>query len=111
MIQKIKNLFIVFTFLLPVQVLAATRDLKGLLELSAKYIEKLSTLLVLVALIVFMWGIVDMIRGNSKDNRLELSEKMIWGIVGLFVIISVWGLVSLIADSLQITVGGKFPEK
>ncbi len=54
-----------------------------------------------VALIGFMWGIVRML--FSKDNAIAKKEGrsfMIYGLLVLFVMTSVWGLVNILKSTL-----------
>jgi len=57
-------------------------------------------LLISVALIVFIIGVVRFIaNGDNEEKRKEGRQFIIWGIVGLFVIVSVWGLVSVLQNT------------
>jgi hypothetical protein len=52
---------------------------------------------VALAVLVFAWGIISMMLAGMDDKSLADGRKrMIWGVVGLFVIISIWGLVALL---------------
>lgn len=57
-----------------------------------------------VALVVFIWGVVKMIVGIGKPGseaqqaRIEGKSRMIWGVVGLFMIVSIWGVVTILAQ-------------
>lgn len=57
-----------------------------------------------LALLFFFWGVVKYIRsaGNEKE---EGKKIMIWGVVALFVMSSVWGLVSFIQNELLVDKG------
>lgn len=63
------------------------------------------TILVIVSLAVFgfMWGIVKFIfnAGNEKA-RSEGRAFMLYGILTLFVMTSMWGLVNILSSSLSI---------
>lgn len=60
-------------------------------------------LLVAVALLVFFWGLVQFIlNAADEDKRKEGKQHMIWGIVGLFVMVSVWGLVGFLGSVIGI---------
>lgn len=48
------------------------------------------------ALLVFIWGVVQFIATSEEKKREEGRRRMVWGLIGLFVIVSVWGLVALI---------------
>jgi hypothetical protein len=65
-------------------------------------------LLFAVAMLVFFYGVVKyVIAGDGSDDREEGRWFMIYGVVGLFVMISVWGLVALISNTFEI--GTSFP--
>ena len=54
-------------------------------------------LLLSIALLIFIWGIVTFIsKSGNEEAVIEGKRKMIWGIVALFVLVSVWGLVALL---------------
>ena len=65
-------------------------------------ITTLVPILIALALLVFVWGVVKFIAAADDSARDDGKKKMIWGIVGLFVIISVWGLVSLLRQLVGI---------
>jgi predicted PurR-regulated permease PerM len=54
-----------------------------------------------LAMLFFFWGIANYIRkeGNEKD---EARKAMVWGVIALFVLASVWGLVRLIQSEFGI---------
>jgi thiol:disulfide interchange protein len=55
-----------------------------------------------IALLVFIWGVVVFIAKSGDDKAHEEGRrKMFWGVIILFVLISMWGLVRL----LQVLVG------
>lgn len=60
-------------------------------------IGALIPLLIAIAVLYFIWGVVQFIAAAGDESaRAEGKTKMIWGIVGLFIIVSVWGLVALL---------------
>jgi hypothetical protein len=57
-----------------------------------------------LCLLYFFWGVAKYIRtgaGSEKDAG-EGKKIMIWGIVGLFVAFSVWGIISFIRTELGV---------
>jgi hypothetical protein len=53
--------------------------------------------LVPLALLVFVWGIVVFIAKSGNEEAVEEGKrKMIWGVVALFVIVSIWGIVAVL---------------
>lgn len=55
------------------------------------------TALLGVAVLLFLWGLARFIL-NSGDEKVvaEGKKMMVWGVVALFVLLSVWGLVALL---------------
>ena len=60
-------------------------------------------LLFTVAIVFFIWGVVQMlINGDDEEKRSKGKQFMIWGIVALTVMVSVWGLVQILGNSFNI---------
>ncbi len=56
-----------------------------------------------LALLYFFWGLAKFILNSAdEEKRSEGKHIMIWGVVALFVIVSVWGLTGFIGDALDI---------
>jgi len=66
----------------------------------------LTPVLVAIALAVFIWGLVIFIAKSGEDKaREEGKNKMIWGIVALFVIVAVVGIVELLITIFGVGTG------
>lgn len=60
-------------------------------------------LLFTLAVAGFIYGIVQFfLNPDNEENRKKGKSFMIWGIVALFVMISVWGLVAVIGNTFGI---------
>ena len=54
-----------------------------------------------VATIVFAYGIFEMIwKGGDPDARSQGSKHMIGGVIGMFIMLSAWGIINLIANTV-----------
>ena len=54
-------------------------------------------LLVAAAFVVFVWGVVDFIRGaDDSEKRSTGQQHMIWGIVGLIIIFGANAIINII---------------
>lgn len=60
-------------------------------------------LLIAIAFLVFVWGMFKyFIRGGaSEESRGEGKKLLLWSILGFVLIVSLWGLVNVIASGLQ----------
>ena len=61
-------------------------------------------IVVAIALLAFFWGLVKFIfaQGN-EESKADAKRIMLWGIIALFVMIAVWGLVRFIGQALGVT--------
>jgi uncharacterized membrane protein YidH (DUF202 family) len=49
------------------------------------------------ALLVFLWGLFEFIRdAESEDKRNEGKRLMLWGIIGLVIMLSAYGIINLV---------------
>jgi hypothetical protein len=106
-----KKLIIPVLALTPVFVSAQNLgNLNNLLSSFGNLVDKALPIVVALALLGFFWGLAKFIlNANDEDKRKEGKQLMIWGIVGLFVMVSVWGLVQFIGNALGVGSGGNNP--
>ncbi len=103
-----KKILALFTSLSPAILLAASdapiaRTVDGLLDWVIYIASRALPLLILAALVLFLFGIVKRFFGpNSGADRSEAGKFILWGIVALFVMVSVWGLVNLLKGSFNL---------
>jgi hypothetical protein len=66
--------------------------------------NKVVPLLIGIAVLVFLWGVLKYVIAGSDDagKRAEARGFMIWGIVSIFIMVSVWGLVGILQTSFGI---------
>ena len=96
------------TFALPVLVFAqgqfaqgyGTSRLQGLLQQIGILIKGIIPIIIGLALIVFLWGILLYVISKGQDDKDKARGFMIYGILGLFVMVSVWGIVFVLSDAV-----------
>ncbi len=55
-----------------------------------------------IAVLVFAYGIAKMIiKADDAEAREHGKNSMIYGIVGIFIMISAWGIVYLVANTIK----------
>lgn len=57
-----------------------------------------------LAFLVFVWGVVKYIflHGGEDKERQAGRQFMLWGVLGLVILFSVWGLVNILLSTLGI---------
>ena len=52
-----------------------------------------------VAVVMFIYGIVEYIWSADNEEKVEVGKKhMIWGILGMFVMIGVYGILNVLSS-------------
>ena len=70
---------------------------KSLINSLESILGALIPLFITIALVIFLWGMVRFMSSADNETAKEAGRRlMIWGIVILFVMVSVWGLVGLL---------------
>jgi hypothetical protein len=62
-------------------------------------IRPLVPLLIGLAVVVFVYGVLLLVLSEGGEKKEEGKEFMFWGIIGIFVMVSVWGLVSVLKST------------
>ncbi|HFC10885.1 MAG TPA: hypothetical protein ENJ75_01680 [Candidatus Kaiserbacteria bacterium] len=67
--------------------------------------QVLVPLLFAVAFITFLWGVYKyfIAEGSSEDGQKKGKQLMLYGLIGFFVMVSLWGLVNVVADTFGLT--------
>lgn len=85
---------------LPAVVQAAPQNIGEFLDmLTNLLVDSVVPLLIAAAMVVFIWGMVEFVgNADNEEKRAKGKQLMLWGIIGFFVIVSIWGLVGLFTD-------------
>ena len=73
--------------------------------------QPIASLLFALGFLIFIWGLVEFIANPNNSSVKEKGKKhMVYGILGLLIMTSVWGIVHLIEDTIgvdcsQVSVG------
>lgn len=84
--------------------LAQARTINDLVQtIIREAINPLIRLLFAVAFAIFIWGIVIYVIGMQGDEKkIDQGKKVIlWGLIGIFIMASAWGIVKLLCDFFQ----------
>ena len=78
-----------------------TGDFCGLVDLIiSSILTPFIGLLAGLSLAFFLWGVVKYIRESGDEKAREEGKKMMfYGLIGLFVFVSVWGLVNVVVNT------------
>ena len=60
-------------------------------------------LLIALGVLFFVWGVVTYMIGGDEEAKKKGREKIIYGLIGLAVIIGLWGLVKILTTTFGVT--------
>jgi hypothetical protein len=68
-------------------------------------INPILALLFAVGLLVFVWGVVEFIWGLGREasNKEQGKQHMMWGLVGMFIMVAAWAILKFIANSINVS--------
>ena len=89
--------------LMPIAANAQLENIERIVSSIGSIVDVATPIIVGIALLAFFWGLAKFIfSAGNEDAKDEGKRIMIWGVVALFVIISIWGIVSFIGEAIGI---------
>jgi hypothetical protein len=68
-----------------------------------KLVNAAVPLLITIAIIVFFWGVISYVVKSDPEGKEAARHTMIYGIIGIAVMVSVWGLVRILRETVGAT--------
>lgn len=102
--------FLLLTFF-PVSALAQAEDVFELSETIYDILISVGKLFWLLAIMLFIWGVVKFMRNANDTTEHEAGKTFIlWGIISFVVLVSLWAIVELVlSDTLNVDTVGELP--
>jgi fumarate reductase subunit D len=93
-------------FFMPLVAFAAPANFKELIMIFLDIINDLVRFVMVLALLFFLFNVFKLVFANGDEKSIEEAKTfMFYGIIALFVMVSVWGLVNILTATLF---GGSF---
>lgn len=65
-------------------------------------ISALLPLIFTLAFVTFIWGVFRFMYSEDKNKKQEAKNFILWGIIGLFVMVSLWGIIAILGQTFGI---------
>lgn len=89
--------------LLATPAIAGAASLLDTLALANTFLNALIGLAITLAIVVFFWGLIKYLWGASSENASEGLSIMMWGVIAIFVMVSIWGIIRLLQNTFNVT--------
>lgn len=81
-----------------------TKNLVDIINIISGIVNTLIPFIIGLAILVIIWGVFGYITGaGDEEKRGEAKQYIIWGIIGVFVMLSIWGLIQIVSNTLGIS--------
>ncbi len=68
--------------------------------ISCILITSLVPVLFSIAMVAFIWGVIQtFINPNNEEARKKGKAYVLWGLIGLFIMVTMWSLVGVFTDT------------
>ncbi|MBU1091849.1 hypothetical protein KKA27_03245 [Patescibacteria group bacterium] len=110
--SKILRLIPIALFVTPMMAIAAsTNDLGDVLIVIKELVDSIIPILMVLVVAVFLWGIVRYVTaGGDAEKEKAARGYIIYGLIGIFVLVAFWGIVKMFAGTFGVDTGGTLPE-
>ena len=78
-------------------------NLTQLISFAGDILNRVIPVLIALALVIFFWGLIQYIRTHKAGKG---KDVMIAGLVGLFIMVSVWGIIRIAQNTLGVSNSG-----
>jgi hypothetical protein len=86
--------------------LPVVNDANGLLVRFISVLNVVTYILVALAVLFIVYNVVwYIIKPSSSEEKGTHGMNILWGIVGLFIIVSIWGLVNILTNTVKTNPG------
>ena len=55
-----------------------------------------------LAFVSFLWGVFSFMTAEDKTKKEEAKNTMLWGMIGLFVMVSLWGIIDIVSKTVGV---------
>jgi hypothetical protein len=81
----------------------APNDLHALMQIIINLLAKAMGVFYAAAIAAFFWGVALFVFNAQDDKKQENGRQwMKWGIIALFILITLWGIMGFIMNSFQL---------
>lgn len=79
-----------------------TTDVSDILTTVGNVLNAVIPLIIGLAFVVFLWGIYKYVSSASQEGKEGARDTIIYGVIGLFVMLAAWGLVNVLLNTFNL---------
>ncbi len=79
----------------------------GIIKFVQNILNYVVPIVITIGFILLAWTIIQFVTNKNEEERAGAKSLMIYIIIGLFVMMSIWGIIALLGQALGIGQGGQ----
>jgi hypothetical protein len=83
-----------------------TTGLCGIVSTIGSIFSAIIPVLVALGVVYFIWGVVMYVIADGEEAKKKGRDSMIFGIIGLTIIVGLWGVVNILLTTFNLQSGG-----
>ncbi len=102
--KKVIAFSVLFTpFTLSAQIAQGASTVSGLVVFLKDLLSTATVLILAAAVVFFLWNVFKFVMaGGDEEKRKDGSQGIIYGVIGIAVMVSIWGLVNFLTSSAKL---------
>lgn len=81
---------------------ALAADAFSIVAVLANILQFIIPVLITLAVVYFIWGVIQYTLSGDEEKKKDARNKIIGGLIGLFVIVAFWGIIRLITNTFDV---------
>ncbi len=95
------------SFLTPVVAFAQNNSqLTTLIGYVQDALSRIIPIIIILGVLYVIWGVISFVTKTNEEERAKAKGIILYGIIGLFVVVSIWGLVGFLGTLTGVGSGG-----
>ncbi len=88
--------------LVSVPFIAFAAEVFSILTVINKILATVIPILITLAVVYFIWGVIQYTVSTDEEAKKGARSKIIQGLIGLFIIISFWGIIRVVTNTFGV---------
>lgn len=80
----------------------AVRSVWDIFGFIKRILDTALPLIIAAAVVYFVWGLFQLFLAGDDEKKEKAKSTIIYGVIALFVMISIWGLVNILANTFNL---------
>ncbi len=82
---------------------AQISNLDGIFKFIKDTLNTVLPLIIAAAVVYFVWGMFQLFLAGDEEKKDKAKTTIIYGIIAIFVMVSVWGLVNILSNTFGLS--------